>query len=385
MSARQFYLMLFIFTISLKVQKMPALLAAKLGKDGYVLLLFYFVIDVIGILLAFFIINYTKKYNFQDKGSWLYMSVRGLILLACSVYFMLQCLLMYESIQDLFSHILFDNLSWTLFSLLLIAVLFYLAVSGLKNIGRVTEVYFFIIILSYFIIAVFGGTQTDFSSVLPFQTINMHAVLDCYVPFNLWFGDFFLVLFIGRYSNKIKLKWTLLTYTLSMALTIFMFIAFFGIYGVYSSAQSSLISVISEHSMLGVDVGRVDWFLILFTQIGTILSSSLCLYLAGFCISKTFPKIKNGWIFIFLVLLLYLADVFLFVDVNTKIRLFVNLGCVLSTIVKCGVFLFLLLACLLSIASKNHSKNSDQSNSKSSEKKTGGAKTKPIKTKGAKA
>lgn len=359
MSARQFYLMLFIFTISLKVQKMPALLAAKLGKDGYVLLLFYFVIDLIGILLAFFIINYSKKYNFQDKGSWLYMTIRGIILLACSIYFMLQCLLLYESIQDLFSHILFDNLSWALFSLLLIVALFYLAITGLKNIGRVTEVYFFIIFLSYLIIAIFGGTQTDFSSVLPFQTIDMHAVFDCYVPFNLWFGDFFLVLFIGRYSKEIKLRWTLLTYALSMALTIFMFIAFFGIYGVYSSAQSSLISVLSEHSMLGVDVGRIDWFLILFTQIGTILSSSLCLYLAGFCISKTFPKVKNYWIFIFLVLILYLADVLLFVDLNSKILLFVNLGCVLSTIVKCAVFLFLLIACLLSLATKKQGKNTD--------------------------
>ena len=35
MTSRQFYISLFIITISLKIQKLPSLIAESLGKDSY--------------------------------------------------------------------------------------------------------------------------------------------------------------------------------------------------------------------------------------------------------------------------------------------------------------------------------------------------------------
>lgn len=356
MNPRQFYLALFIFTISLKIQKMPALLAGRLGKDGYLLLLFYFILNILFIMIAFLVIKYVKKFKENGNKPVVFRFFEILMLAGSAIYFMMQCLLLYESIQDLFSDVLFDNLSWALFSLLLIFALYFLASSGLKNIGRVIEVFFLVITVSLVIISIFGGTQTDFSSILPFESVNFRSIFDAYIPFNLWFGDFFFVLFFGNFCDGVKLKWTLLSYCLSMLFCLLLFVEFYGIYGILSPAQSSLISVLSEHSMLGVDIGRIDWFFILFAEIGTVLSSALCLYVAENCISKILPKIKKSWIYLLLLILLYFSDVYLFVDLNTKMRLFMGFGSTFSTIVKSFVFAFSIISCVLSNAVNSKSK-----------------------------
>lgn len=369
MNPRQFYLALFIFTISLKIQKMPALLADRLGKDGYLLLLFYFLLNIALIMLAFLVLKYVKKFEKNGNKHVVYKFFKILMLLCSAIYFMMQCLLLYESIQDLFSDVLFDNLSWALFSLLLIFALYFLASSGLKNIGRVIEVFFLVITVSLVIISIFGGTQTDFSSILPFESIDFKSVLDAYIPFNIWFGDFFFVLFFGNFCDGVKLKWTLLSYGLAMSFSILLFVEFYGIYGILSPAQSSLISVLSEHSMLGVDIGRIDWFFILFAEIGTVLSSALCLYIAENCISQIFPRLKKSWIYLFLLILLYFSDVYLFVDLNTKMRLFMGVGSMFSTIVKAFVFAFSIIVCLLSNAVNSKLKKQKPSGQKSSSSK----------------
>ena len=198
MTSRQFYIILSIFLISLKVQKLPGLVYSFLQKNSYILFIVYFLLDFIGVILAFFILKMLKKNNFlkSQKGAAVKFFVKlGLFFVA--VYFMLQGTLFYEAIQDLFSHILFDNLPWTLFSLFLIACIFYLASSGIVNIARNFELYFLIIIFSYVGLSVFGAIHTDFSNILPLSDIKFVEASKHFVDFNIWFGDFFLILFLG--------------------------------------------------------------------------------------------------------------------------------------------------------------------------------------------
>ena len=144
-----------------------------------------------------------------------------------AVYFLSQCLLLYESIQNLFAHVLFYELPWTMFSLMLAGSVFYLAYTGIKNISLNFELFVGLIVVSYIVIAIFGGTKADFLSVLPFETINFKAIGKGLIDFNLWFGDFFLVLFMGKFAEHIKLKWTALVYTISMLFVSFLFVEFF--------------------------------------------------------------------------------------------------------------------------------------------------------------
>ncbi len=346
MTSRQFYIMFFIIVLSLKVQKLPSLVSAGLGKDTYLLPLFFLIINLLLIVVAFFILNHLKKKNLITTNISFFGKIFEKIIEAgLAVYFLSQSLLLYESIQNLFAHILFYELPWTLFSLMLTAAVFYLAVTGIKNISLNFELYGGLIIVSYLIISIFGGVNTDFSSILPLEETNLKSVFDLMIKYNLWFGDFFLVIFMGKSAKNIKLKWTTLVYVIAMIFVSLLYIEFFGIYKDYSPLKPSLISVLSEQSMLGVNIGRIDWFFILFTEIGTILSSAACLYFSKQSIKQIFPKLKNYQILLGLVAVLYFVDVFYLVDTFKKEELFLGKLTIVSLIIKMVSLVIMLLIC----------------------------------------
>lgn len=323
MTARQFYIILCVMVISIKVQKLPSLIADSLEKNSYFVILLYLAVNLILICLAFVILKRTKNFSLSAQPKNFFVkTIKIILLLGIVVYFLSQSLLLYESIQNLFSHVLFYELPWTMFSLMLAFAVFYLAYTGIKNISLNFELYFGVVIIAYIVLSLFGGTKTDFASILPFADFNFKAIADIVLDYNIWFGDFFLVLFLGKCTDHAKLKWTALVYTLSMLFVALLYIEFFGIYESYTPMKPSLVSVLSEQSMLGFNVGRIDWFFILFTEIGTILSAGACLYFAKKCLCFAFPKLKSRYAVILLTAVIYFVDIFYLVDIHKQEELF---------------------------------------------------------------
>lgn len=344
MTARQFYFAIVIFIITLKIQKFPCLVYQFLDKDSVLLIVIFAFIELFGVIFAFYLAKLMKKNNLsRNIGSGFYSVLLRVCMLLISLYFFMQSMLFYEAIQDLFAHVLFDNLSWTLFSLFLVFAIFYLASSGLKIIGRNYEIYFGIIVVSLIILSMLGAMHTDFTNIFPLQTLLTKDISHAMISFNMWFGDFVIIFFLAINSNKIKLKYTLLSYIGAMAFVVFVCVEFYGIFYNYSAMQPSLISIISEQSLLGMDIGRFDWFCILITEVGTLLCSALCLCLAGKGVKSAFPKLnKNIVLFVFSIAL-YLIDVLYLVDTNSKEFLFLNFADIYSLCVKIIVFLGLMV------------------------------------------
>ena len=355
MSSRQFYIVLFIMTISLKVQKLPSLISQSLAKDTYAVVLAYLFINLLLICLAFFILKKTKNNSLFISPKNIFAKIlKTLILVGISVYFLSQTLLLYEAIQNLFSHVLFYELPWTLFSLMLAFAVFYLAYTGIKNISLGFELYAGIIVAAYIVISIFGGTKTDFASVLPFSTINVKSVFEAVADYNIWFGDFFLILCLGKNANHAKLKWTALVYTVAMLFVSLLYIEFYGIYEGYTPMKPSLISVLSEQSMLGVNIGRIDWFFILFAEIGTILSAGACLYFSKQSLCEAFPKLKSRHALLFLTGVIYFVDIFYLVDIFKQEELFSKVLSIPMLIVKLSAFFILLFIAIFRKKDQNN-------------------------------
>lgn len=333
MTCKQFYLALAVMVVCMKIQKFPCLLASATRKDGVFLILTYFLLNILGIVLAFFAAKKIKAQKVGFSSPFLNL-LKNAVLVFVSFYFFVQGLLLYESIQDLFAHILFDNLPWALFSVLLVVTVFFLANRGISCIARNFELYSFVIITSIFIISIFGAIETDFSAILPLQNIQVSMLVDNFLRFNLWFGDFFLVFALMMVSKQVKLKWTVLTYAISMVFLILLNIEFYGIYNLYAPLQPSLVSVLSEQSMLGVNIGRIDWFLILMTEIGTILGSAVCFYFSKESLSLTLKKPKPFWVLFAICVVLYVVDSFFLVDIHSKEVVFLDYICYFTFAMK---------------------------------------------------
>ncbi|MBQ8451633.1 MAG: GerAB/ArcD/ProY family transporter [Clostridia bacterium] len=335
-SSRQFYITIFIFSLCLKIQKLPALIAENLGKDGYILILFYTLIEVVGISIAFLILKNEKKTSPEQRNLF-FKGVSLAVSLGLMLLFIFQGLLFYEAVQDLFEHILFDNLSWPIFSILFLIAIFFLSNRGVSAIGKNFELYVFLIGVSFVILIALGVSETDFTVVLPIETINFKNVANQFVKFNLWFGDFFLILFLGRRAEKIKFSKTILSYVFSMVIVVGLYIIFFGIYKSESAIQSSLISEISEQSMLGADIGRIDWFLILFTQIGSIICTGLCMCMAVNSFTNAFQKANKNIVLLVILIAVYFLDLYFLNDTHSKMMFFFNFGSQFALITKLAI------------------------------------------------
>ena len=152
MTSRQFYIMFWLVVVSLKVQKMPSMMYEFMGKDFYLMLVPYILINIVGIFIAFFVLKRTQTQTLSKPASMGFSNVlKRVLVFFIAIYFLAQALLLYETTRNLFEHILFDNLSWVVFSLLLLAVVFFLAHTGIGNIALNAELYLYIILVSFFL------------------------------------------------------------------------------------------------------------------------------------------------------------------------------------------------------------------------------------------
>ena len=366
MTSRQFYIVFWLIVVSLKVQKMPSMMYEFMGKDFYLMLVPYIIINILGILLAFFVLKRTQQQTLsQPSGSGIGNVLKRILVFFIAIYFLAQALLLYETTRNLFEHILFDNLSWVVFSLLLLAVVFFLAYTGIGNIAAGAELYFYVVLFGYLLIAAFGASKADFSFIFPLETISAKPIIDNFVRFNVWFGDFFLVLFLGKHANGIKIKWTMLTYALAMGLVVLLFLEFGGLYGDYVVMKPSLLSTITEQSLLDLNIGRVDWFLILFAEIGSVLSCGVCVYFSKKCMEFALPKVKKTFLLVVICVALYLINVFYLVDTHTRILLFMKHIPYVSAVTKWIPFIIIIVICL---AMKKRTENSPENQLKNSQK-----------------
>ena len=127
MTARQFYIIVCLFVITTKMQRFASLLFSEAGKDGYILILIYAVVNIIGILLAFFIYKFLNTDKFKnEKTNIIFLTLKKLVMFATTLYFIIQALLLFEHVQNIFADTLFDKFAWSVFSLLFLFAIFFL-------------------------------------------------------------------------------------------------------------------------------------------------------------------------------------------------------------------------------------------------------------------
>lgn len=318
-SKRQSCFLLFICLIANKLQRLPNFIATNVHRNGYFVFLILGGIDILFMLLALNVNKKSKGRNIYEicnhAGGKFFAKT---IMFSLAIFFFVSALIPYESIHNLFAYVLFDHLSWELYSILLIMGVFFLASRGLKNLGRITEIFFYIMFLSLFLLLVLGASTTHFERILPVYDINFRKILLTCFDYGIWFGDFFIVyMFIGNIKDNEKIGWRfILTQIVGVLIVAFSYIVFYGLYENLAPNQGSLISSISQFSLLDLDIGRVDWVLVLMFEIATFISSATFVYMSAKCLKDIFGINKITYILIPLALIMYGIDISLFKSVQ---------------------------------------------------------------------
>lgn len=357
LTKRQAIFLIIICLMANKVQRLPSLISTAVGRHGWLAFLTMGLIDIVFLIVT---LKFNQKANDQTTyqvcekagGKW----YAKLIYIMLGVYFLLNSLLPYEAVHDLFANILFDHLSWEIYSILLALTVFFISSRGLKNLGRLGEIYFYIIGVSFIILLILGATTTNYYHVLPLFDINSSAFIDTCLKYNLWFGDFLMIyMFVGRIKvDKKPLGWPCVAIFASVVVLIsFSYAVFYGLYENLSTNQNSLISAISQFSLIGLDIGRVDWFLVLFFQICALISSSLYLFLTSDCIKEIFGLKKNIITCFILATIVYLLDIVIFKSVQAGAGIVAEVSQYFSLFMIIGFPIIMFITVLISCKKQN--------------------------------
>jgi len=320
LTKKQAIFLIVICLMANKVQRLPSLISSSIGRHGW---LAFLVMGILDILFLLVMLNFNKRaknrttYQICEKagGKW----YAKLIFFIMAVYFLANSLLPYEAVHDLFANILFDHLSWELYGVVLALSVFFIASRGLKNIGRLGEMLFYIIIVSFVILVSLGGVTTNYYHILPIQEIPVMKFINTCLEYNLWFGDFIIIyMFVGKIKNdKKSLGWPcVVAFSLAVLAISFSYVVYYGLYENLSINQNSLISSISQFSLLTLDVGRIDWFFVLFFQISTVISSSVYIYATAECLKEIFNLNNNKLMCLIVIAIIYFLDIFIFKSVQ---------------------------------------------------------------------
>jgi len=320
LTKKQAIYLLTICLVANKVQRLPSLISSFVGRHGW---LAFLIMGSLDILFLFFALSFNKKakkrttYQIcEQAGGGLYAK---LIFLVMAIYFLINSLLPYEAVHDLFANILFDKLSWSIYGIILALSVFFVASRGLKSLGRISELFFYIIVVSFLILLILGATTTNYYHVLPIKEIDAPVFIKTCLEYNLWFGDFILIyIFVGKIkTDKKPLGFKcVLAFSLAVLLISFSYVVYYGLYENLSINQNSLISSISQFSLLELDIGRIDWFFVLFFQISTVISSSTYIFASAYCVGKIIANKNNKIVCFVMAFVVYMLDIFIFKSVQ---------------------------------------------------------------------
>ena len=347
---RQLIILIFICTLSTKLQRLFSLTSGACKEDGWLVLLALGAVDVLFMLLALWFFNkFNSKMSFfavleKFYGKFLARALMFFI----GVYFFLTAVLPFEAIHDLFSNMLFNQIEYHYFGLIFLVVIIFMAIKGIQAIGRTGEIFVSVITIGLVCVLLLGFFTADFSKLLPIGQSDFNVLIKEALLNSMWFGDFLLLFFLtGKVSLKEneKLKWSIILPhgVLAILVVPFSYAIFEALYENLSGFQTNAISSLTQFSLLSFDLGRWDWYFVLLEQISTIIAAAVFILAAGEAICLSFNIKKPGIVIAVIGGLLFTLDSSVFRDINASAYGYRELFYVFGAIVNYAFPLFFTL------------------------------------------
>ena len=346
LTTNQASLLIAVCFISTKFQRLPALLAEDFGRDSWIIFAFLVMIDF---LVALIYINFLTKLKDKTLFELLeqYVGKVGKIIVCIMLIFLFlsKAVITYKGTHEFFANMLFDKLPWKYFSVLMVLLLLLMVFGGLNSLGRCCELYSFIIGFGIFATLLLGFVSVDLTNILPVLDCNIGEYAKDFLKYQPWLGDFMVIpLLFGnvKITKSPKLRMSL-AYICTGIVTIIEILFFYGINEYLSVYQANELSAITQYSLIGLGIGRPDWFLVLFVFISKILACGFYVYTYTKCVSEIFNVDKNYIIELVSVVSIYFMEYFLLKNIDNAANYFRNVICYIMFAINCFILILLIV------------------------------------------
>ncbi len=229
LTSRQFCFLLITSMISLKFMALPSLLSKDLGRDIYLLVGMFLVLDLVVLVFGLKLMRKFKDINFleylKNKIGRVFTSV---IFFLVGIYFLFKIILLTVGVESFFKINFFAELPVSTFIVPLLLLSVYMVKKGLIAYGRTIEVLIWGILFAVIMVIVLGAGSANITNIFPLAKSGSEAFFSSGFDYILWFGDvMFIFLLIGKVDIDKKFeKKCYVTYA-SSAIMIMLFYLFY--------------------------------------------------------------------------------------------------------------------------------------------------------------
>ena len=342
LTVHQASLLLALCILGTKFQRFPALLVESFGRNCWIM---YAVLTTIEILVGLIFINLMAKSPdktiFQLFSEYFGVVGKTIFSVLICLFFIAKAVIAYKGTHEFFANVLFDKLPWKYFSVLLVILLVVMVLSGLNGLGRSAELYIFVIGFGVIACLGLGIVNVKFSAIFPILDCNVGDFALSALKFQPWLGDYMVILFfIGNVKFQSSPKTRMVVTYIVLGIVNTISILFFYCVNEYLSVfQANGLASITQYSLIGLGIGRPDWFLVLFVFISKLIACGFYVYAYTVSFGEIINLKDNKIVNFSCVLALYFIEYFVFKNVDEAITSFKGvLGycmigvCVLMTI-----------------------------------------------------
>jgi len=202
----------------------------------------------------------------------------------------------------------YNNFSWVLFTLPLIALAGFMMYKGIRNIARVQEIFYLSIVVGCIYIAFKSLSDVDPLVYMPIFKDGVLPLIKGGFRHMNWFGSstYLLILFGKVDFSKEKKKTPILYILFAIILVQLIYFVFYGLFDITSPTHTFAISDISQFSSSKSFIDELSWLVVSLW----VVTQSIQIALLGYCFVITLMflfKIKSK------ILIVTIVDIFIFI------------------------------------------------------------------------
>lgn len=290
-SGRQFSIITFFMLVAFKVLSLPGLLYQMAEQSGYLSVLIGMIIDVLMVWVAYRILKKSGNKNlYEFMQQYIGKIGAKIILIGLLIVPILHTALKAKGLEWFLIENLYTEFRWYQFALPMAMIMAYMAYKGLRNIGRVCEIFAWLIIIGVLVIVLKSLGVIDPTFFLPFLSKGVAPVFKGIFKHLVWFGvGGELLLFAGEIDFSQFKKSTAIKYSIiAIVIVQLVFWCFYGAFGVTSPIHDLAISDISQASNANIALDELAWLIVSLWALAQILHLAIYGYVFCKCVNLIF-------------------------------------------------------------------------------------------------
>lgn len=280
---RQLSVMLFMSFICLKFLVLPSVLYIQSENMSWLVVLVLMIIDALYALLLLSLMKKNQNKNINEfMNATLGPVLTKIFLAILSINFMLQAANMVKGLEFFVVENFYNEFSWILFILPLIALTGFMIYKGIRNIARVQEMFYLSIIIGCIYIAVKSLIDIDPLVYLPMFKNGLKPLIFSGYHHLCWFGSSsFLIILFGKVDFSNIKKGTIIKYLIFAILLVqLLYFVFYGLFDTTSPTHSFAIGDISQFSSSKSFIDELSWLVVSLW----VVTQSIQIALYGYCL-----------------------------------------------------------------------------------------------------